>query len=487
MKAPDGHVEAISLETSMALRDCSCLTKGGTLIKTPDLEQPLPFRHARFPLLGYYIEARRAPLAFIRKLSRQSEPLMAFNIAHFRGCYVNHPDGVNHILQSNHRNYSKDNLNYRTLKPVIGEGLITSEGDHWLRQRRMIQPAFHHSHQIRFAKTVQNRTSDMLENWQHAEKNGAPLELWNEMTRLTLRVIAEFLFGVDIQDVESQIEEAFDVVNAETSYRLRTLSLLPRWVPTRRNRRFQAGRSTLEKIVYKIINDRCLVGKQPDDLLAHLLTARDDKAGEGMRDRQVRDEVMTMLLAGHETSATLLTWTFYMLANHPEWMDRLVEETDAALGGRTPTLKDLVHLEDTQRTLKEALRLYPPVWILSRTAQEEDSVCGYSVPPGMNMILSPYAMHRHPDYWDRPERFDPDRFSERRSRDRHPFSYFPFGSGPRRCIGSELAIMEAGLIVTMVLQRYRIKPANGDLIAPEPWITLRPRPTPRLILESREG
>ncbi len=249
----------------------------------------------------------------------------------------------------------------------------------------------------------------------------------------------------------------------------------PLWIPTPRNLAFKRARAELDRVVYDIIASRRRRHAPKGDLLDMLLAAREQGSGEGMTDRQLRDEVMTLLLAGHETTATTLTWTWYLLSKHPGAARKLRAELDVVLGGRLPGVGDLPALEYTQRVVRESMRLYPPVWVISRTAIEEDEIGGYTIPAGSILLLSQYAMHRHPDFWENPEGFDPDRFSPERSEGRHRYAYFPFGGGPRLCIGANLAMLETELILAILAQRYRLELLPGHPVEPEPLITLRPR------------
>jgi cytochrome P450 len=425
--------------------------------------------------LGSLFEVQRDPLQFLLSLTRKYGDVVRFRVGIYDGYLVNHPDYVQYVLQQNHQNYNKENYDYQMLKPVLGEGLVTSSGDHWLRQRRLIQPAFHRERITQFSGTVTAATQDLLEAWDRIAACNQPIDVASEMSRLTLRIIGKVLFSVDVCDKADTVGSAFITLNKDIARRLRTVFVPPLWVPTPRNLAFKRARAQLNRVVYDIISGRRQGSGQHHDLLQDLLTTQDEADGTGLTDRELRDQVMTLLLAGHETTATLLTWTWYLLSKHPGVARRLTAELDRVLGGRVPGTEALPALEYTEMVLEESLRLYPPIWIISRKAIAEDTIGAYRVPAGTVVVLSQYAMHRHPHYWENPAGFDPQRFTLHRSAERHRYAYFPFGGGPRLCIGADLAMMEAQLILATISQRYRLDLVPGHPVEPEPLITLRPR------------
>jgi cytochrome P450 len=309
---------------------------------------------------------------------------------------------------------------------------------------------------------------------------GRPLPVFQEMMRLTLTVVVRALFSTDVRERTHAVGQAFTTALEVTNERIISpLPYLP-WLyrlPTRRNRAFQQAVSTLEGIVRGIISQRRAqrAGAKADDLLGMLMAASDSDTGDTFDDAQLRDEVMTLLLAGHETTATALAWTFHLLERHPEVEATLHAEVDAALGGRAPTVADLPRLRYVGCVFEEAMRLYPPIWAIPRVPLEEDVVDGYRIPKGDIVILVPYVTHRHPDFWPEPERFDPTRFLPENSKDRPRWAFLPFGGGQRQCIGNTFAMMEAQLILALVAQRYRLRGVPGMPVQPEPHVTLRPR------------
>jgi cytochrome P450 len=440
---------------------------------------------AGIPLLGSLLEAQRDPLHFVLHMARTYGDIAYFSIGPYSGYHLNHPDYIQHVLQLNHTNYNKVNYNFKILKVGLGESVLTSSGEKWLQQRRLIQPAFHRERIARFGSIMIEATCDMLERWQSSARDDQLLDIADEMIRLTLRIVGKSLFSVDLGANIDTIATTFAQVNEDIAHRFRTGLVPPFWIPTPRNLAFKRNRSKLDRIVYEIIAYRRQNGGPNDDLLGMLLEARDERSGEGMTIRQVRDQVMTLMLAGHETTAALLTWTWYLLATHPAIAQNLTRELDEVLNGRLPTLDDLPALEYTEMVLQESMRLYPPVWFFNRTAIEDDEIGGYPIPAGSIVTLSPYTMHRHPAFWQNPEGVDPERFTPKRMEGRHRYAYIPFGGGPRYCIGSTFAMMEAQLILATIAQQYRLVLAPGQPVEPEPLVTLRPHDGLKMRLSPR--
>lgn len=295
------------------------------------------------------------------------------------------------------------------------------------------------------------------------------------MMRLTLTIVCLTLFTSDISDEASDVGQALTVVLRHANNRISSLFPLPENFPTEENYRFQQALKTLDRVVYNLINERRQSGEDTGDLLSMLVFARDEETGESMSEKQLRDEVMTIFLAGHETTANALSWTWYLLSKHPDVERRLDAELKEVLGGRVPTLFDLKNLKYTLQVLNETMRLYPPVWEIGRENIGTDQLGGYDIPSNSTIILSAYVTHRHPDFWENPEGFDPERFSPEHSGNRPQYAYFPFGGGPRTCIGNNFALMEAQLVIADIAQKYRLELVPGHVVEPEPMITLRPR------------
>jgi cytochrome P450 len=319
-------------------------------------------------------------------------------------------------------------------------------------------------------------TLAMLQRWQGQREH--PVDIPLEMTQLTLRIAGLTLFNLDLSNDADTVGHTFSrILPPLTKYSL--VPFPPLWVPTPGNRRLQAGIETLNHLVYSMISERRKQLTDSDmetgDLLSMLLSARDEETGEGMSDQQVRDEVMTLLLAGHETTAATLIWTWYLLSEHPEVEQRLHEEVDRVLGGQHPTVERLGDLPYTRNVIQEAMRLYPPAFFIIRHAIADDEIGGYPVPANSLIFLMAHMVHRHPAFWEEPEHFDPDRFTPERSANRPRYAYIPFGGGPRLCIGNSLAMMEAQLVLATVAQRYCLRLVPGHPVEPHVLVTPHPR------------
>lgn len=388
---------------------------------------------------------------------------------------INHPDGIKHILQDQNRRYSKETMQYNALSTITGRGLLTSDGAFWLRQRRLVQPAFTRPRMLALDRIVVPAADTMLCRWMENARSASPVDVDGEMMRLALEVVGKALFSIDLSREAGRLTDAVITALDHIIHRARNVIVPPDFLPTPRNLRFQRALRTLDQAVYRLISDRRQSGDLGEDLLGMLLQARDEETGQPMSDVQVRDEVLTMLIAGHETVASALTWTWYLLAQNPAARSRLREEISTVLGDRLPTSADLSSLPYTAQVFSEALRLYPPAWLITRRAVEADEIMGYAVPAGALMIMSPYAVHRHPGYWDDPLAFHPERFSPENETGRHRYSYIPFGGGPRLCIGSHFAAIEAHLIIAMVTRRFYLDLDPAANVQVDALVTLRPR------------
>lgn len=409
---------------------------------------------------------------FIESLLRYGS-VVRFRVALFRAYVVLAPDGVRHILQENYRNYDKQVADYRMLGRILGRGLLTNDGESWLRQRRLAQPAFHRQRLAALGTLMADTTSAMLDRWERLPAD-QPVDIAEEMMRLTLRIVGQALFSTDTEGDARIVGSAFSTVNRLLSAHFRQ-PFPPLDVPTRKHRALWAAVHELDAVVYRILAERRRDPGQHDDLLSMLMAARDAETGEGMNDRQLRDEVLTILLAGHETTANALSWLWYLLAVHPTAENHLHEELAKVLGGAAPTVAHLDHLPYTRQVIDETLRLYPPAWGFTRRAIDEDAVAGYRIPRHAMVLVSTYATHRDPTYWPDPSRFDPERFTPERVAQRPRFAYFPFGGGPRQCIGNAFALMEAQIVVAMIAQRFQPRLIPGWEARPQGLITLRPR------------
>jgi cytochrome P450 len=404
-------------------------------------------------------------------------PLSVYSIAH--------PDHVQYILRDNAANYRHPDFEINKLKPTFRNGLVTSQGEFWRRQRDMVQPAFHRDLIEGFAGVMADTTAATIERWRTSMDGDRTLDMRVAMQRLTLNILTKAVFTTDWATEAEQIMEAVTVANEHTNKRLLAPIDLPEWMPLPAIRRFVSTRQAVDDMVYGLIAERRRSGEDKGDLLSLLMGARDANTGEGMTDLELHDELISMIFAGHETVSVCLTWTWYLLAKDRGSALRLEEEVDEVLGGRAPTLADTKRLPFTWRVLQEALRLYPPIWLVPRTALEDDEIDGYRLPAGQMLFLCPYVTHRHTDFWDNPEAFDPDRLLPEKTSSWHRFQYFPFGGGPRKCLGHEFAMLEMLIIVAMVAQQYRLHLVPGHPVAPQPMVTLRPKHGMPMLLEPR--
>ena len=389
---------------------------------------------------------------------------------------LNSPDYIKYVLLTNSENYPKSRLNRQLLRPVLGDGLLTSGGEFWRRQRRIAAPAFHHRRLSALAGTITQCAEEMIERWRSADdRRGAP-DISVEMTALAMQIVTRTLFSRDIVGSVHELGKAISViVKSLGKPSIIDLVGLPEWLPRRRDSKTVEAIAAVERTIYDIIAERRANPSETRDLLSMLLEARDEETGEGMTDRQLRDEAMTLFAAGHETTGTALTWTWYLLSQHPEVERRLHEELRIVLGGRTPSFGDLEALTFTRMVFEEAMRLFPPVIAFNREALSDDVIDGQKIPAGAMVKISPYVTHRNPKLWPNPSRFDPDRFMPDRARVRYRYSYLPFGGGPRICIGNSFAMMEAQLILATVAQAFRLQLLPGHPVEAKGQATLRPR------------
>jgi cytochrome P450 len=431
-----------------------------------------PEAHGHF-LLGSLPGFRRDMMRTMIDAWREQGDVVRLRLAQYRAHLISHPEHIKYVLQDNYLNYTKLQRVDDKFTQVAGNGLVSSRGDFWLRQRRMTQPIFHRQRISSFAKVMTDTTAGMLQRWEGPARDGQALDMRVEMVRLSLAVLSQALFSADwggvADDVGAAVTVAFDYVQR----RMNALVDVPEWVPIPSNRRFIRARATVDEIVYRFIAERRAGGPGGEDLVSLLLSVRDDETGAGMTDQQLHDEITTMIFAGHETVSTALTWVWYLLSKHPAAARRVREEVQDALAGRVPTVDDLPKLPFTQMVVDESMRLYPPIWMLSRVPIKDDEIGGFRIPAGDMVFICPYMAHRHPDFWVNPEGFDPERFSAERAQGRHRYAFFPFGGGPRICIGDAFALLEMRLVVAMVAQRYRLDLVPGHPVVPQATISLR--------------
>ena len=415
---------------------------------------------------------RKDPLSFLETMAREFGDVSYVRLGRENVFLLNHPDLIRDVLMMHHKNFTKGRAFARTRK-LLGEGLLTSEGNFHRRQRRMIQPAFHSGRIASFAEAMIRQAKRTGNRWQ----NGATLDISDEMMQLTLRVVGETLFGTDLESDASEVGKAL----AATMASLSALMLLPfanilEKLPLPAVRRMNSCRARLDQIIYRLIDERRRSTQEHDDLLQMLLDAQDaaDSAAR-MTDEQVRDEAMTIVLAGQLTTANALGWTWYLLARYPEVETRLHEELDRVLGSRSPTLADVDALTYTERVVRESLRLYPPAWMTARRAINDYEIAGYVAPAGSIVMVSQYVMHRDQRYFQEPLEFQPERWTPEFQATLPKYAYFPFGGGPRGCIGEAFAWMEMILVVAALAQQWKLRLDARHPVAPQPLITLRPK------------
>jgi cytochrome P450 len=424
-------------------------------------------------LLGHVRPFQRDALALLVESHRRHGDIVRFRLGPTVVHLLAHPDHIRDVLIDRQPNYDKATRSSGRIRRVTGPGLLTSNGDFWLRQRRLMQPAFHSRQIAAFVDVMTSATAAMLEAWRPRIARGDAIDIPSEMMRLTCTIVARALLGADLEGELGAIEQAATDVMAFVYRDIERTVPTPSWWPAADRKAFDRALAMLDALVHRIIDDR--LRAPGDDLVSLLIAAADADPHDHMTREQVRNEVLTLLLAGHETTANSLVWIWHLLGGHPEHADAVRREVADALGDRRPVADDLRQLPVTSRTIKEAMRLYPPIWILERRVRSADDIGGYRLPKGSMVVLCPYVTHRHPAFWTAPDEFDPRRFDDASIAGRHPHAYFPFGSGQRQCIGASFAMTEAIVIVTMVVQRWRLVHAGTTAIVSAPGVTLRSR------------
>jgi len=419
------------------------------------------------------------PLEYFTGIARKYGDIAGLRILNFKTIFINHPNLIEEVLVANARMYTKGRV-LRANRHVFGEGLLTSEGDFWLRQRRLSQPAFHRARIASYAATMVEYAQRMMEGWRSGEER----DVHREMLRLTLQIVGKTLFDADVERDAQEVGKSLELL-LEIGANFRRTIFVPHWLPTPANLRVKREVAQIEKIIYRIISERRASGRDAGDLLSMLLAAQDED-GSRMTDKQLRDETITLFLAGHETTASTLSWTWWLLAQNPAVEAKLHQELDAVLGDRTPTLDDLPKLVYAGYVITESLRLYPAAWGLARLAVEDHEIAGYPVTRGMGVTMAQWVVHRDPRWYDAPEEFQPERWENDLLKRLPRFAYFPFGGGPRQCIGNTFALMEATLILATIARKFRLRLVADHPVVPLASITLRPRHGVRVRLESRE-
>lgn len=426
------------------------------------------------PLIGHLPELRKDPLRFFSRVARDHGDVVELHFGLDKVLMLNHPTMIRHVLQDNRLNYEKSKF-YDVMRGVLGNGIFLAEGDEWLSQRRTAARSFQGCQLRRMTTAMHDAVADLQQRWAPLAARGAVIDLIPEMMRLTLDILMRTLFSLRLEDQYADIFRALTVVLRDAERRIWSPLSPPRWLPVPRNRRVRAALRVLDAFVFDLIEKRKAErarGGAPQaesDLLDLLLDNRGDRS-----DRQVCDQFQSMILAGHETTANGLSWCFTLLSQHPESLRRLRAELAGVLGGRPAGFADLPSLTYTRMVFDETLRLYPPLWTFSRVAVADDAFCGLRLRAGTNVMLNMFAVHRRPELWDNPEGFDPARFDPQRKNSQR-FAYFPFSDGPRSCLGERFAILESMIAISGILSRFDLQLLPGQVVEPEPMITLRPR------------
>lgn len=452
-------------------------------------------------MLAAVLGRKRDPVRLMTQLHAQFGDTVRIPVGDTSQFLLGNLDGVKHVLVDHHRNYSKGPA-YELLASILGNGLITSEGEHWKKQRTLIQPVFQKTRLRIFSEIMPDIVLEEVRALEALADSGASVDVFSRMMDLALKIVARTVLGTDVQAQQSKIHDAFTVVlhhiEKLSTSKLRFLELLPggsrlrglrKWLsgfPSGERKQFLSAIAALDGVINGMISRkraeigsadpaRSALDSPAPDLVTMLLQARDESGQLAMSDTEIRDEVMTFFLAGHETTATALTWTFYLLAKHPEYQAKIRAQVASVLQERAPTLEDLPSLGMCQWVFEEAMRLYPPVWRLSRVARGKDEIQGYAVPPGSVIVVTPYLIHRDPRYWDNPETFEPERFCPERSAARQRLAYLPFGAGPRACVGAMFAMTEAQMILAVICRRIFFELIPDHQLVLEPRVLLRPQ------------
>jgi len=421
--------------------------------------------------------------SFCLRLAREYGDVARVRLLSVSSYFVSHPDGIRHILQKNHLNYDRNVFLYKPLRPFLGQGLPLSDGELWQHQRRLMQPAFHKERIAGMATQITKTGDALLKRWEYRANQDEPVNMLQEMLNVTLSIVGMTLFDLDFTAEHHPVGQAFrTLVQTLADYVL--LPFPPLSVPTSRNRRIQAALHTLNTLVYDMICEKREQKTNTGNLFSLLLAGSED--GSGITDQQLRDEIISLLFAGHEITASTLTWACYELSQHPEMECRLWKEIDTVLHGEHPTVAHLPQLPYARMIIDEVLRLYPITATLPRRALMNDIICGYHIPANHVVFANIYAAHRHPRYWEKPHSFQPERFLPDQSCEGARSAYFPFGSGPHLCLGNNLALMMTQILLTMISQRYQIQLAPGQTVEPVQKLTLCPRHDLFMFLKERK-
>ncbi len=422
--------------------------------------------------LGNALQLNKDILGFTTHCAEHYGEIVPLRLGLTPACLINKPEYIEQILQEREL-FVKNTPDWRTVRTLVGQGLVTSEGDFWLRQRRMIQPVFHQQRINTYAETMVNYTKDLLLSW----KDGEIRDIHQDMMNLTLNIVTKTIFDIDLSGIEGKmIADCNDLAMDWFASQQKQGYLELFWLPTPINFRYKGALKKMDRFIYELIRQRRVNKKDSaGDLLSMLMEVVDSSDGTGMSERQLRDELVTLMFAGHETTANLLSWAFMLLCQNPSVQAKLILELETILNNRLPNIEDINHLRYTQQVIKESLRLYPPVYALPRCPIRDCEIGGYTFPVGCFMIVSPWVMQRSSSYFANPEKFQPERWENNLEKELPKGVYFPFGEGPRSCIGKGFAMMEATLILATIAQKFKLELLSEHPVVPFPSMTLRPK------------
>lgn len=432
--------------------------------------QKMPLRE----LLSHLRRIQQQMPMFLHEVGQKYGDIVLLGEGKFSAYFLNHPEAIAHVLQENYQNYTKNTIQYNQLRKITGYGLLTNDGESWQRNRRLIQPAFSRNKLMALVPLIEEVILPVIQRWSVAADGGKLINVDQEMMELALQIVNRFLFGMEEQTEAGKMTNAVITALDHLVERVRHPWMPPDLFPTPSNFRNRRALKSLDEICLRIIRSAETAPPSEENLLTVLLQARQD-AGLNFGDTQVRDEVITLLIAGHETVASALTWTWYLLSQNPQYYPRLREEIRIVQGGRPPVPEDFSNLLLIGQVFDEALRLYPPAWLLSRRSIASDNIMGHVIPANALVIISPYAIHRHPAFWERPEAFYAERFAPDAPVKPHRYAYIPFGGGPRLCIGFQFALFEARTILAHLLARFQLSLPQDAVVHVDPLVTLRPR------------
>lgn len=424
-------------------------------------------------ITGHLREASKRPLEYVLEITRAHGDVVQVRLGPSRMIVVNHPDHVKRVLQEKHSCYGRPAF-VALLRRIVGNGLLFSEGDAWLKQRRIMQPSFHRERIAGFAEIMRRAVAERVEQWRTRAQPEQPLDLTREAAELISAINGPVLFASDLTREAPELGQAIRVLLNWLNQRTSQPLAAPLFIPTAENRRFNAAKRLFTQTIARLIAEHR--AHSGTDLLSMLLAARDADTGESMSDQQLHDEVFTFLVAGLETTAAALQWALILLAQHPEAVQRMRAEQRSVCGSVPPRADQVASMPYTRMVIDETLRLYPPVYGLTRRVISDDKIAEYDIPKGVQVLVSPYAMHRHPQFWKQPDQFAPElHFAPEHTEGRSRFAYIPFGAGPRQCIGNALALMELQILLPTLVAAFDFHLADGRGLTPETSMTLRPR------------